>query len=247
VSIDPLNIGLAGLEAASTQIDVSANNVANVGTAGFQGQNTEFEDIFAGAVAARISPNQAAGGFDPTGGATNVAIAGAGFFVLAGANGSPVYTRDGNFSVGANGDLVDSSSGLTLTGINGSAIAIPSGVANLNIGADGTVTGLLPNGQPATLGRVALAVFQNPAGLLHVPGGFQASITSGSVLTGAPATAGYGALVSGFLETSNVDIADEMVKMIASQAAFDANAKTVRTGDQMLKTAIDMDAEGHTA
>jgi len=86
-----------------------------------------------------------------------------------------------------------------------------------------------------------LAAFQNPGGLLRSGGGYQTSANSGTVLLGAPATAGYGSLIPGFLETSNVDIADEMVKMIASQAAFDANAKSVRTADQMLKTTLNID------
>lgn len=247
VSTDPLNIGLAGLEAASTQIDVSANNIANVGTAGFHGQTTEFEDLFAGAVAARIVTNTLPGGLDPTGVATNLAIAGPGFFVLAGANGNPTYTRSGNFSIGANGDLVDTSTGLTVASVSGGAIALPAGATGLAIGADGNVTATLPNGQAAMLGRVALATFANPGGLLHAGGGYQTSITSGNVLIGAPATPGYGSLIPGVLESSNVDLADEMIKMIASQAAFEANAKSVRTGDQMLKTAVDIDANGKTA
>ena len=240
MSTDPLSIGLSGLEAYSTEIDVSANNVANVGTAGFQGQSVEFENLFAGAKA-RIVANTAAGGLDPTGIGTNVAISGAGFFVLQGPQGSPIYTRAGNFIPSGNGLLVDAASGLPVANVNGGSIAIPAGATNVSIGADGTVSATLPNGQPATLGRVALAAFQNPGGLLHTGGGYQASADSGNVLTGAPGTAGYGSLVPGFLESSNVDLADEFVKMIAGQAAFAANAKTVRTGDEMLKTVIDMD------
>jgi len=249
VSTDPLNIvnvGLSGMEASLTQMDVSANNVANVGTAGFQGQDVEFQNMFAGAVAARISTNAAPGGLEPAGVGTDLAIAGAGFFVLGGANGGPIYTRDGNFSVGANGDLVEGSSGLTVTGVGGGPIVVPPGLTALAIGADGTVTGNL-NGQPATVGRIALAVFQNPGGLLRLGGGYQASANSGNVLTGAPATAGYGSLVPGFLESSNVDLASEIVKMIAAQAAYEANAKTVRTGDQILKTAVDIDSEKRDA
>jgi flagellar hook protein FlgE len=247
VSTDPLNIGLSGLEAYSTAIDVSANNVANVGTAGFQGQDVEFGDLYAGAVAARIATNNAPGGLDPTGSATSVAIAGAGFFVLAGPNNSTTYTRDGNFSAGANGILVDAASGYNVAGVNGGPIAIPPGVNGVAIGPDGSVTGTLPSGQAATFGRVELAAFANPGGLLHAGGGYQASANSGNVLLGAPATAGCGSLVPGFLETSNVDLGDEFVKMIASQAAFKANAATVRTGDEVLKTAINIGDDGRTA
>jgi flagellar hook protein FlgE len=243
VSTDTFNIGVSALEAYSTQIDVSANNIANADTAGFQGQRVEFENVYAGAVAARIAANTAAGGLEPTGSVTNLAISGAGFFVLAGPNGNALYTRAGDFSVGVNGDLVDTASGFTVTGVSGGPIAIPSGVTGLVIGADGTVTGTLPSGQATTLGRLALAVFQNPGGLLHAGGAFQASPDSGNVLLGAPATAGYGSLVPGFLESSNVDIAAEIIKMTAAQAAYAANAKTIRTADQMLKTIVNLDPE----
>jgi flagellar hook protein FlgE len=239
VSTDPLFTGLSGLEAANTQIDVSANNVANVGTAGFQAQDVGFEDIYAGAVAARISTNQAPGGLDPTGGATNLAISGAGFFVLGG-GASPVYTRDGNFSAGAGGVLVDASSGLTVTGADGGPIAVPPGVTGLAIGPDGTVTGTVA-GRTATFGRIALAAFQNPGGLTRAGGGYHASATSGNVLLGAPGAAGYGTLVTGALESSNVDLTSEFVKMIAAQSAFAANAKTVHTADENLKTILDLD------
>jgi flagellar hook protein FlgE len=247
MSMDPLEIALSGLNAYGTQIDVSANNVANVGTAGFAGQDVEFDDVFAGAVIARIGTNPAPGGLDPVGGATNLAISGAGFFALAGPNGTITYTRSGDFITGATGELVDAASGLAVLGTGGQPIVVPPGAANLAIGADGTVRAVLPGGGFTAIGRIALATFQNPGGLIHVSGGYEASVTSGSARFGAPATAGYGALVSGFLETSNVDLGDEFVKMIASQAAFDANAKTVRTGDQLLETAVHLDSDGETA
>ena len=123
----------------------------------------------------------------------------------------------------------------------------PARVNGVAIGPDGSVTGTLPSGQSATFGRVELAAFANPGGLLRTGGGYHASANSGNVLLGAPATAGYGSLVPGFLETSNVDLADEFVKMIASQAAFKANAVTVRTGDEVLKTAINIGDDGKTA
>jgi len=247
VSIDPLNIGLSGMEAADAAMDVSANNLANVGTAGFQAQSTEFEDIFAGAVAARIGTNTAPGGLDPTGSVTSLAINGPGFFVLEGPSGNTTYTRAGDFSLDANGTLVDASTGFAVVGASGGPITVPVGATALAIGPDGTVSAVLGNGQPATLGRLALAVFGNPAGLFRAGGGYQASANSGTAQIGAPATPGYGSLLSGFLESSNVDMAAEMIKMIASQAAYEANAKSVRTGDEMFKTVVNLDSEGSTA
>jgi flagellar hook protein FlgE len=193
VSTDPLFTGLSGLEAASTQIDVSANNVANVGTSGFQAQDVGFEDIYAGAVA-----------------------------------------------VGVNGLLVENASGLTVTAAGGGPIAIPPGVTGLASASDGTVTGTLA-GRSATFGRIALAAFQDPAGLLRVGGGYQASANAGNALLGAPGSAGYGTLIPGAVESSNVDLTSEFVKMIAAQAAFAANAKAVHTADENLKTILDLD------
>ena len=228
------------MEAYSTAVDVSANNLANVGTNGFQAEAVEFQGLFNGAVAARIGTNQTQGSFNPTGGSTDVAINGPGYFVLAGPNNQTTYTRNGNFSVNANGQLADSASGYTVTDANGGPIGIAAGASAITIGSDGTVSGTLANGQNVTFGRVALAAVANPSGLLHVAGGYVASSNSGNILIGAPGTAGYGSLVSGFLETSNVDMAGEMIKIIASQAAYEANAKSVRTGDEMMKTAIDI-------
>ncbi len=245
MSSDPFSTGVSALEAYSTAIDVSANNIANVGTAGFQAQDTEFGDIYSGAVAARLSANSASGGLEPTGTSTNVAIAGPGYFALAGPNGT-IYTRDGNFVPGANATLVDASTGLAVSSVSGAPIVIPAGTSTLSIGTDGTVTGIL-NGQPRTLGRLALAAFSNPGGLFHVSGGYEASPNSGTVLLGAPATPGYGSLIPGFLEGSNVDLAAEIIKMTASQAAYKANAVSIRTADEILTTAVNIDDEGRTA
>lgn len=242
MSTDPLNIGVTAMEAYDVAMDVSANNIANVGTPGFQADAVEFQNLYAGAVAARVGTSQTPGAIDPTGAATDVAISGTGYFVLAGPNNSTTYTRNGDFSVSGNGLLVDTATGFTVTGVNGGPIAIPSGAGNISIAPDGTVN-VVVNGAPNTVGRIALAAFANPAGLVQVPGGFVVSANSGNVLNGAPATAGYGSLVSGSLQGSNVDMAGEIIKLIASQAAYEANAKSVRTGDQMLQTAIDIGAD----
>lgn len=245
VSTDPLNIGVTAMEAYDVAMDVSANNIANAGTPGFNADAVEFQNLYAGAVAARIGTTQTPGGIAATGSSTDVAISGPGYFVLAGPNASTTYTRNGDFTVSGNGLLVDAASGFTVTGVSGGPIAVPSGATGLTIAPDGTVSATV-NGGPATLGRVALAAFTNPAGLVQVPGGFVVSANSGNVLLGAPGTPGYGALVGGFLEGSNVDLAGEMIKLIASQAAYEANAVSVRTGDEMLNTAISIGDDDKT-
>lgn len=245
MSSDPFSTGVSALGAYSTAIDVAANNIANVGTAGFQSQDTEFGELYSGAVAARVSANSAQGGLQPAGSSTNVAISGAGYFVLEGPNGA-IYTRAGNFVPGGNATLVDATTGLAVSSVSGAPITIPAGTSALSIGTDGTVTAIL-NGQATTLGRVALAAFPNQGGLFHVSGGYQASPNSGTVLLGAPATPGYGSLIPGFLEGSNVDLAAEIIKLTASQAAYKANAVSIRTADEILTTAINIDDEGRTA
>ena len=95
MSTDPLNIGVTAMEAYDVAMDVSANNIANVGTPGFQADAVEFQNLYAGAVAARVGTSQTPGAIDPTGAATDVAISGTGYFVLAGPNNSTTYTRNG--------------------------------------------------------------------------------------------------------------------------------------------------------
>ena len=111
---------------------------------------------------------------------------------------------------------------------------------SITIGVDGAVYGVYPNGQTTSLGTVALATFHNAAGLRHVGGGYQATAASGTAQIGRAGSAGFGTLHSGMLESSNVDISDEFVKMIAAQTAFDANAKTIEVANSTLKTIVDL-------
>jgi flagellar hook protein FlgE len=245
VSVDPLNIGASGLTAYGETLDVSANNVANVGSTGFQLQNVNLQNQPGGGVTvATITSDSAQGSFQPTGVDTNVAISGSGFFVLQGANGDPVYTRSGDFSLDANGTLVDPSTGLDVMVISASGavgpLSVPPGVQSLTIGANGAVYGVYADGQQTALGSVALATFHNAGGLVRVSGGYQASAASGTAQVGRAGSAGFGTLVSGMVESSNVDLAGEFVKMIAAKTAFDANAKTVEVASSILKTTVDL-------
>ena len=245
MSVDPLNIGASGLAAYAEALDVNANNVANVGSTGFQAQSVHFQNEAAGGVTvATITSNSAQGSLVPSDAGTNVAISGAGFFVLQGGNGEPVYTRDGNFTLDANGTLVDPSSGLdvmTITADGGVApLQIPPGVQSISIGANGAIYGVYANGQMTALGTVALATFHNAGGLRRVSGGYQITAASGAAQVGRAGTAGFGTLASGMLESSNVDVSGEFVKMIAAKTAFDANAKTVEVAGSTLKTIVDL-------
>ncbi len=245
MSVDPLNIGASGLAAYAEAVDVTANNIANVGSTGFQTQSVNLQNQASGGVTvATITSNSAQGSLEPSDQGTNVAISGPGFFVLQGGNGGPVYTRDGNFTLDANGTLVDPSSGLdvqVVTSNGGVApLQVPPGVQSITIGANGAVYGVYADGQTTALGSVALATFHNVGGLRRVSGGYQASAASGTAQVGRAGTAGFGTLASGMLESSNVDLGGEFVKMIAAQTAFDANAKSVEVASSTLKTIVDL-------
>jgi len=239
VSIDPLSTGVSALEAYETQIDVAANNIANVATPGFQGQDVTFADLLPGGVIARISASQTPqpASLQPTGIPTNLAVAGNGYFVLSSPNG-PVYTLAGNFTTGPNGQLVDANSGDPVAGTNGSPIAIPTGATGVSVAYDGTVSATFANGTTAPVGRLALATFANPSGLVHVGGGYVLSANSGPAQLGAPGAGPYGSIESGVLAGSNVDLAANIISLMAGQAAFEANAKSIVTSDEMMGTII---------
>jgi len=203
VSVDPLNTAASGLSAFGEALDATANNVANVGTTGFQSQVANLQNVAGrGAVVASISTDPSAAGVQPTGAGTNVGISGRGFFILASPSGGPpVYTRNGNFSVDADGNLVDPSTGLEVQGFSASGstgtITIPPGVENITVGANGAVYGVFADGQQTLLGTIALATFQNAGGLSRIGDGYEATAGSGAAQIGTPATVGYGSLAGG--------------------------------------------------
>jgi len=119
-------------------------------------------------------------------------------------------------------------------------LQVPPGVQSISFGANGAVYGVYADGQMTSLGTVALASFNNAGGLRRVSGGYQATAASGTAQVGRAGSAGFGTLISGMLEGSNVDLGGEFVKMIAAQTAFDANAKTVEVASSTLKTVVDL-------
>jgi flagellar basal-body rod protein FlgG len=162
----------------------------------------------------------------------DVAIQGNGFFQITMPDGTTQYTRDGSFQVDNQGRLV-TSNGLPVA--NG--VTIPANAKNITIGNEGTVTASIP-GQtaPQNIGTIALASFINPAGL--EPQGqnlFAESPASGQPQTGTPGANGLGMLSQGFLESSNVNVVQELITMIQTQRAYEMNSKAIQTSDQMLQ------------
>lgn len=247
-----------GLDAQQTQMTVTANNLANVSTTGFKASRGVFEDLLyqnAAQVGANTSQTTQSptglqlgtgvrvvstetinteGNLNQTGNSLDLAIQGRGYFQVLLPGGTLAYTRDGSFQVNNTGQLV-TASGYQVQ----PAITIPTGAQSVTIGNDGTVSvQLAGQSAPTTVGTLQLADFINPAGLQAQGGNlFTESASSGSPTTGTPGLSGIGTLQQGFLESSNVNVVEEMVNMIQIQRAYEMNSKAVQTCDQMLQFA----------
>ena len=253
--INSLWISKTGMEAQQTQLDTITHNLANVGTNGFKRSHAVFEDLMyqnlrqagansseqttlptglqvgLGTRAVATSRNFGQGNLQQTANPLDLAIRGSGFFEVQMPDGTTGYTRDGSFQVNAQGQLV-TNNGFTVQ----PGITIPSTAQNVTIAADGTVTASIA-GQtaPQNIGQLQLANFVNPAGL--EPKGqnlFTETAASGTPNTGAPGQNGLGALQQGAVETSNVNVVEELVAMIQTQRAYELNSKAIQTADQML-------------
>ena len=251
-----LSIAATGMNAQQLNLDVIANNIANINTTGFKRARAEFTDLLyqgerlkgssprAGGpvvpegahvglgtrpVAVRTLHQQ--GTLDSTGNRLDLAITGEGWFAVEGPGGEALYTRSGAFNTDANGDLV------TADGLRVSpGIAVPDQTVAIAIGRDGTVTARVAGGDAdQELGRIALAVFANDAGLDPLGDNlFRPTAASGDAIEGAPGEAGFGALMQGYLEDSNVDPVREISDMIAAQRAYEMNSKVVQAADEMM-------------
>lgn len=254
--INSLWISKTGMEAQQTQLDVISNNLANVSTNGFKRANAVFEDLMyqnlrqvgsnsteqsqlptglqvgLGVRTVATARSFAQGSMQQSGNSLDVAIKGNGFFQVTMPDGTIGYTRDGSFQLDSQGRLV-TSAGLPIA--NG--ITIPATAQSISISADGVVTATIPgNTAPQPMGTIALANFVNPAGLEPKGGNLYAeTAASGQPATGTPGANGLGTVMQGFVETSNVNIVQELVNMIQTQRAYEMNSKAVQTTDQMLQ------------
>lgn len=254
--INSLWISKTGMEAQQTQLDVISNNLANVSTNGFKRANAVFEDLMyqnlrqvgsnsteqsqlptglqvgLGVRTVATARSFAQGSMQQSGNSLDVAIKGNGFFQVTLPDGTLGYTRDGSFQLDSQGRLV-TAAGLPIA--NG--ITIPATAQSVSISADGVVTATIPgNTAPQPMGTIALANFVNPAGLEPKGGNLYAeTAASGQPATGTPGANGLGTVMQGFVETSNVNIVQELVNMIQTQRAYEMNSKAVQTTDQMLQ------------
>lgn len=247
-----------GMEAQQLNMDVIANNLANVNTTGFKKSRVDFQDLLyqtmraAGAaetegtmiptgiqVGLGVRPGavqkvHTQGDMQATGNQLDVVIEGDGFFQVMLPAGGYAYTRDGSFKADGNGRLVTSDGYTVWPEIN-----IPKAVKTISIGAQGAVIGKEDGTTETTsLGALKIVKFQNPAGLTNIGRNLMVqSEASGEPTEDVPGQNGLGTLSQGFLEMSNVKVVEEMVNMIVAQRAYEVNSKSIQTADDMLSIA----------
>jgi len=253
--LDSLYIGASGMHVQQMNIDVVANNLANVNTAGFKKSRVDFEDLLyrnmaqvngvaqspdsqsrigAGAGIAATGKIYTPGEIKKTDGQFDLAIQGNGFFEVMLPDGTPGYTRNGAFKVDADGMLVNSD-GYRLS----ADIQIPSEMTAITVDATGHVRGTVAGDTKATdIGQIEIASFANQAGLNPIGNNIAvASDKSGDVVMSAPGEQGAGTISQGFIESSNVQLTDEMINLILAQRAYEINSKVVQASDEMLTIA----------
>ncbi len=253
--IRSLWIARTGMDAHQTQLDVITNNLANVSTNGFKRARAVFEDMLyqtlrqpgalntqqntipsglqigTGVRPVATERIHTQGNIQQTGGTLDVAIQGEGFFQIQMPDGTLSYTRDGAFQKDAQGVMV-TSSGFPVQ----PQITIPADAVSVTIGRDGVVS-VLQAGQnaPTQIGQLQLATFVNTGGLQSVGENlFVETASSGVATPNTPGTSGAGLLNQGFVETSNVNVVEELVQMIQTQRAYEINSRAIQTSDQML-------------
>jgi flagellar basal-body rod protein FlgG len=249
-------ISKTGMEAQQTQLDAISNNLANSSTNGYKRSHAVFEDLMyqnlrqaganstdqttlptglqlgLGTRAVATARSFSQGNLQQSTNPLDVAVSGQGFFELQLPDGTTGYTRDGSFQLNAQGQIV-TNNGYTLQ----PGITIPANATSVSIGSDGTVSVVLPaQTTPQTVGKIQLANFVNPAGL--DPKGqnvYLETAASGTPNQGTPGQNGLGLLQQGFVETSNVNVVEELVGMIQTQRAYELNSKAIKTSDEMLQ------------
>ena len=245
-----------GMAAQQLNMDVIANNLANVNTTGFKQSRADFQELLyqtsrtpgattsaqteapagiqvgLGTRTAAVQKIFTEGDLQSTGNDLDVAIQGPGFFQVEMPNGNTAYTRAGAFKKDGTGRLVTSDGYPIIP-----SITIPENTTKISIGEDGTVNVYLDGSTQGTqVGTINLAMFSNPSGLDSLGNNlYTETPASGSAVTGTPGENGTGSLAQGFLEGSNVNIMEEMVKMIAGQRAYEINSKAIKTADQMIQ------------
>ena len=253
-----LDIAATGMQAQQTNVEVISNNLANMTTTGFKRQRAEFQDLIyqnlrrvgsnssdsgsivpsgaqvgLGVKTAAIYRIDEQGNLQQTSNTLDLAIQGNGFFQVTLPDGQTAYTRDGTFGLSDNGTIVTADGYIVQPGIQ-----VPTTATGITINISGQVQATIA-GQtaPQTVGQLQLAIFPNDAGLeAQGDNMFLQTAASGNPVTGNPASPGFGTVMQGFIETSNVNVVTEVTNLITAQRAYEMNSKVITTSDDMLST-----------
>lgn len=253
-----LDIASTGMQAQQTNVEVISNNLANMTTTGFKRQRAEFQDLIyqnlrrvgsnssdsgsivpsgaqvgLGVKTAAIYRINEQGNLQQTSNTLDLAIQGNGYFQVTLPSGDTAYTRDGTFGLAPDGTIVTADGYVVQPGIQ-----IPNNVTNVTINTAGQVQATIA-GQtaPQTVGQLQLATFPNPAGLDSQGSNlFLQSAASGNPVTGNPASPGFGSVMQGFIETSNVNVVTEVTNLITAQRSYEMNSRVITASDEMLST-----------
>ncbi len=247
-----------GMNAQQMMVDVTANNLANINTTGFKRSQINFQDLLyvkmmeagtevasgikspsgmeigSGVRAASTVKVYSQGEPVNTGRNLDIAIMGDGFLQITLPNNDIRYTRDGALQKNADGQLVTTAGYVVAPGIT-----IPTDAAGVDIAPDGGVNVTTAAGTQSVVGTIQLVKFSNPSGLSSEGGNLLAKTeASGTPITGTAGANGFGAIQSGFLEKSNVQMVTELVNLITAQRAYEVSSRTIKAGDEMLRNAI---------
>lgn len=253
-----LDIGATGMLAQQLNVEVISHNIANMNTTAYTRRRAEFQDLLYQNFRRVGSDSSDAGTIVPAGvqiglgvktaavyriteqgnltlteNTFDLAINGDGYFEIQLPNGDTAYSRAGSFQISADGEIV-TADGFTVQ----PAISIPNDAVDVTVNASGQVL-VQQDGQvaPANVGQFQLAIFSNEAGLLAIGDNlFLETPASGTPTTGNPGSIGIGTIQQGFLETSNVNVVEEITNLITAQRAYEMNSKVIETSDQMMST-----------
>ncbi|EON92342.1 flagellar basal body rod protein FlgG [Marinobacter lipolyticus SM19] len=249
-------VSKTGLSAMDTKMSTISNNLANVNTTGFKRDRAVFQDLLyqvnrqpggmstenselpsglqlgTGVRVVGTTKQFSQGNLEVTEQPLDLAVNGRGFLQILLPDGQIAYTRDGQFQLNADGDIVNPD-GYTLE----PNINVPENATNITIGKDGTVSAVVDDqAAPVNLGEITLVDFINPQGLQAIGNNlFKATNASGDPAEGEPGIGGLGSLEQGMIESSNVEVVEELVSMITTQRAYEMNSKVVSSTDQMLQ------------
>ena len=253
-----LDIGSTGMIAQQRNVEVISNNLANMNTTAYKRRRTEFQDLIyqdirrvgstssdngdvvptgvqlgLGVKMAAVYRIHEQGNLSATDNTFDIAVQGKGFFQITLPTGETAYTRDGTFQLNENGEIV-THDGYLLD----PAITIPSDAIDVTINASGEVLAKIQGQvQFSNVGQIQIANFQNEPGLEAIGNNlYKETPASGTPTTDNPGAEGYGTILQGFLETSNVNAVEEISNLISAQRAYEMNSKVIQTSDEMLGT-----------